>query len=150
MATCCMPLSAAVLSVTPTHLPAFSPPLPFPRTHAQGGYLTYRAWMMRTRWSWHVKERLRAGKAQYQAVLDALNVLGTTPWWAHGANWAGHRHVRRALHARCLLPSQLHTSELLARCAAPAQEHAEVGSRILPPCAAAPCPPPQAHQPRGV
>lgn len=61
---------------SPLHLCAPSTP--------QGGYLTYRSWMMRTRWSWHVKERLRQGRERYQAVLDALNVLGTTPWCAAG------------------------------------------------------------------
>lgn len=56
--------------------------LPPPTTPPQGGYLTYRTWMMRTRWSWHVKEELRKGARaqQYQAVLDALNVLGGTAW----------------------------------------------------------------------
>lgn len=58
----------------------------------QGGYLTYRTWMMRTRWSWHVKEELKAKRESYQAVLDALNVLGATPWWVGGSlcrltNW---------------------------------------------------------------
>jgi hypothetical protein len=39
---------------------------------------------MRTRWSWHVKEELKRRLEGYRPVMDALNVLGTTPWCAEG------------------------------------------------------------------
>ncbi|KAI8466914.1 MAG: hypothetical protein J3K34DRAFT_460646 [Monoraphidium minutum] len=59
--------------------PMLIPPEPWD-SFDRGGYLTYRMWMMRTRWSWHVKEELRARLGEYPRVLDALNVLGGTPW----------------------------------------------------------------------
>jgi hypothetical protein len=61
--------------------PMLIPPRPW-ASHNVGGYLTSSHWMMRTRWSWHVKQALREGSArgQFPAVLDALNALGATAW----------------------------------------------------------------------
>lgn len=78
---------ALLASLSSKAPPMLVPPLPW-TSYNRGGYLTQRHWMMRTRWSWHVKEALVAGArgkdgqqgCQYQAVLDALNVLGNTPW----------------------------------------------------------------------
>jgi len=61
--------------------PMLVPPRPW-ASHNVGGYLTSSHWMMRTRWSWHVKEALRRGSArgQFPLVLGALNALGATAW----------------------------------------------------------------------
>ena len=36
--------------------------------------------MMRTRWSYYVKERLKEEDGKFGRVLEALNLLGNTAW----------------------------------------------------------------------
>eukprot|EP00879_Flechtneria_rotunda_P015059 GHRR01015736.1.p1 GENE.GHRR01015736.1~~GHRR01015736.1.p1 ORF type:complete len:667 (+),score=263.20 GHRR01015736.1:70-2001(+) len=71
-------LAAALLTKVP---PMLVPPVPW-TSYCKGGYLTSRHWMMRTRYSSALQQELRKGMASgnYNAVLDALNVLGNTAW----------------------------------------------------------------------
>jgi DNA-directed RNA polymerase len=87
--------------------PMLIPPRPW-ASHNVGGYLTSSHWMMRTRWSWHVKQALREGSArnQFPAVLDALNALGATAWRVNAPVYECLRSLWRERRTDAGLPRQ--------------------------------------------